>query len=256
VKRSREEWARIFERLLADAPPCACGCGEPVRPLCGSLDAFIRDRKRGYFRYRKGHDKRPPNWSVELTPTERQAVLGTLLGDSSIGLPNPRSLNPRLTANHSAEQRAWVEHKAALLGRLGVKVHEETNRGYGRMHVRMATRCLPCLEPIRRLVAPGGRKLVTWEWLEAIGPIGLAWWICDDGGSSGRGFLLHTEGYARAEVDLIAAWFAETYGPVSVGKKRPSLYVSREARRAFLPLIEAHVPASMTYKLRACREAT
>ena len=255
AKRSTAEWRHIYQELLDSAPLCACGCGERVRPFCGSLATFISRRNHGYYRYLRGHDKRPSNWEVELTLDERQAILGTLLGDSSIGLPNRRSTNPRLTANHGFGQRAWIEHKALALRRLGVHLSEAPNPGYGSTHIRLATRCLPCLEPIRMLVAPRGTKRISYEWLEGLGSIGLAWWIGDDGSSAGRTFNLHTEGFSNEDVQLAAEWFEDRYGPVTVRSARGYrlLYVSAPARRQLLPLVEPHLPDSMQYKLRACR---
>lgn len=246
----------MYLALVADAPPCACGCGKPVRPRATDPDAFRRSGNRKYRLYRHGHDKRPSNWQHELSTPERQAILGTLLGDSSIHLPGNRSTNPRLVANHGVVQRQWAEHKAALLAPLNVRVTEAVNGGHGDRVVRMATSCLPCLEPIRRLVAPDGEKRPSRAWLDGLGGLGLAWWIGDDGSSgtgNSPGFHLHTEGFRRDDVELIADWFRDTYGSVTVGKVRPYLYVSAAARRAFLPLVEPHLPACMAYKLKSCR---
>ena len=155
-KRSLVEWQRLYAELVASALLCQCGCGQQVRLRCGAtLEQFIRSKgARTYARYLDQHDKRPANWMLELSDLERQAILGTLLGDSSILLPNRRSKNPRLVANHGLPQRDWVAHKARVLARLNVRVSERPNGGYGETAVRMHTSCLPCLEPIRRLVAP------------------------------------------------------------------------------------------------------
>lgn len=250
-----EKWEHLYGELVRNAPECACGCGERVRPLATSLELFIAHGNRRYSRHCQGHDKRPKNWNVELDTVERQAVLGTLLGDSSLLFPNRRSAFPRLVTNHGEPQREWVYHKAALLHRFNPHVSEADNRGYGSRWVRMATSCLPCLAPIHQLVVREGRKRITSEWLDALGPVGLAWWIGDDGGSTGNGFVFNTHGCLPAEVELVAAWFRDSYGPTTVHyyPGYPTLYVSAEARRRFLPLVEPHLPHSMQYKLRACR---
>jgi len=258
-KRTREEWQILFAELRANAPLCACDCGEQVRLKVGdTVEQFIRSGgQRAYYQYAaNSHAHRAANWQLELTETEQQAILGTLLGDSSIGLPNGRSKHPRVTANHGGPQRDWVAHKAALLRRLDVRVNEAPNGGYGETHVRMATSCLPCLSPVLALVAPNGQKVITREWLDAIGGVGLSWWIGDDGGGHRGSLILHTEGFSRESIDTAAAWLSDTYGPCSVkpdGKGHDRIFVGAEARRALLPLVEPHLPPSLQYKLDACR---
>jgi hypothetical protein len=60
-----------------------CGCGEQVSLRYKNFESFVKNR--GYKKYRKfvyGHDKRPSNWNLKLSIDERQAIMGTLLGDS------------------------------------------------------------------------------------------------------------------------------------------------------------------------------
>jgi hypothetical protein len=256
-KRSRARWEELHRELLANAPVCACGCERQVLLRSGdSVDTFIRQRGiRRYNRYLGGHQTRPVNWKVELDPDEREAILGTLLGDSSISTP-PGGKHPRLTAGHSGRQAQWAEHKAGVLARLGMKAREKPDARYtGGTKIALATPCLPCLEAIRVLVAPAGAKRITRGWLDSLGGLGLAWWIGDDGSSGGRSFTIATHGFPREDVELAAAWFRDTYGPVTVGSSRGHswLYVSAAARRELLPLVEPHLPECMQYKLQAFR---
>lgn len=257
-RRGRAEWERRYAELVANAPLCECGCGERVRLRAGTLESFIGTYKgdRSYYRFAQGHDRRPAEWQHELTEPERQAVLGTLLGDSSIGYPHTRSTYPRIHFNHGGPQRAWAEHKAGFLSGLSPHVREHQCGGYGTTTVSVHTRCLPCLRPIHELVVRDGRKRISREWLDAIGPIGLAWWVGDDGSCPGNGFILHTEGYPEEDVRLAADWFGERYGPASVYFTKGKYFALAprcEARRAMLRDIERHLPECMQYKLRSCR---
>lgn len=242
---------------MANAPPCGCGCGQRVRLRAGTLDAFIHTYKgdRSYYRFVQGHDQRSAAWHHDLTPAERQAVLGTLLGDCSIGYPNPDSTAPRLHFNHGGPQRAWAEHKAGVLSALCPVVREAECGGYGTRTVSVHTACLPCLRPVYDLTHRGGRKRITREWLDGIGDIGLAWWVGDDGSAPGNGFLLHTEGYPEEDVRLAADWFRENVGPTSVYNPRGYFVLAplAPARRRILELVGAHLPDCMQYKLRSCR---
>lgn len=256
--RSREQWREMYENLVANAPLCQCGCGQSVRPFAKSVDDYIaKHGSRRYSRFVKGHHRRKIPASVELTSDEKMAILGTLLGDSSIGFAHSHSSNPRLSANHSTKQMEWAQWKAAALTRLGSRLTIARNDGYGDNIVRLSTSSMPCLHEIYRLVKKdGNRKHVTMEWLEEIGEIGLAWWIGDDGSCSGRSMRIHTEGFSLTENNTIASWFSKTFGKATVHRTNRGHYyicLSADAQRAILPIISSHLPESLQYKLESSR---
>lgn len=51
-------------------------------------------------------------------------------------------------------------------------------------------------EEVYQLFYVGGVKGVPANIGELLTPIGLAYWFADDGAKSGRGFLLHTDGFS------------------------------------------------------------
>jgi len=58
-----------------------------------------------YNQYTDGHGNCGSNQALQLTTRERQAILGTLLGDSSIGYPHSGSKSPRLYSTHGYVQK-------------------------------------------------------------------------------------------------------------------------------------------------------
>lgn len=259
LAKSYEQWREEYKSLLENAPFCACGCGKRTRPKCGeSLEQFIRTRgARAFYKFIQGHDQRGKSWHVLMEEQERSAILGSLLGDSSILYPHKGSTAPRITFNHGEPQAAWAEHKAHYLARLGCKITQKNNAGYGSITVSGTTGCIPALADIHHLCIKDGKKSVTREWLDQIGDIGLAWWICDDGSCSLRGLLLHTEGYPLAENEIICQWFADHYGTASIHTGKSGhhwIYLSADAQRKILPVVEQYIPVSMQYKLASCRK--
>lgn len=262
--RTREQWEVVFNQVKASAPLCGCGCGEKSRPkYCETLDQFIHSKgSKAYYKYIQGHDSRSPSWNHDASPFERQAILGTLLGDSSILYPHQGSGAPRIIFNHGGPQLQWAEHKSRLLSSFGCTVKQKANGGYGKYQVCGSTKCVPSFIDIYNLCVIDGKKTVSDAWLDQIGGIGLAWWICDDGSSCGRGLSLHTEGYSFEENEIICKWFTRNYGPASIHKSSRGhhwVYLSADAQRAILPVIEKHVPECMQYKLessRACSSTT
>lgn len=253
-KRSMEEWNKKYQEVLASLPLCLCGCGEKTRLSNGSsLEEFIKSQgARRFYKRLYGHDKRPEQWKMEITNNERQAILGTLLGDCSILYPNNRSLNPRLQCNHGEPQAEWVEHKRNYLERLGGHLSRKANGGYGKFTISYISQCLPCLADLYDFCIKDGKKTITLDWLNQIGEIGLAWWICDDGSSCGRGLLLHTEGYSIEENEIICDWFAKNYGKATINRSSRGyhwIYLSAEVQRNILPIVSPYIPEFMQYKL-------
>lgn len=249
-KRTVDEWAARLAVVNDHRPMCECGCGQLVKAL--PLKRYMATRGGCHFaRHVRGHERRA-HTVFALTDNERSAILGTLLGDASIVYPDQGSVSPRVYGNHSIKQAEWVRHKANFLSRLGTKVTFSDNPGFGSELCSWKTSCQPCLSEIHSSVVINGRKTVTAEWLDLLGQIGLAWWICDDGSACDHGLLLHTEGYSLEENNIVAEWFSDSW------HEKASVYRSRKYHliRLSLPLTRRitsyvwdHVPKQMRYKL-------
>jgi len=258
-KRTDQEWSDKFDEARSKATLCGCGCGEKTQLKKGkTLEQFIESGgAKASCEFKFGHSRRGAQWDYKITQLQRMAILGTLLGDSSISRPHATSNAPRICGNHGGPQEMWAKHKAKILSGLNCKVVEAENKGYGSIHWRYTTGCSESLIEIESIVKPSGnKKEISIEWLNQIGDIGFAWWVCDDGSCSGRGASLHTEGFSDKEQETIASWISEKYGNANVvsgGKGYKKIYLSANAQRALLPIIEHHIPESMQYKLDSYR---
>lgn len=258
-RATRQQFEDCFHWLNGIAPLCACGCGTQTRCMYGSVDAWVDSGCLPFFRqYADGHENCTSNQLLELTTLERQAILGTLLGDSSITYPHKRSQAPRISSNHGLVQKCWAEHKSAFLHRLNASTCIAKNRGWGDNSVRTSTPCNPSLIEIHRLVTRCGKKYVSREWLDSIGDIGLAWWLCDDGSAGTKTLQLHTEGFSLEHNELIADWFCDNIGKTTVVNNRAkglsfinfASWTQVEIGRRVSP----YVPECMRYKLVPCDE--
>jgi len=54
------------------------------------------------------------NYEIQLSPTHRQVILGSLLGDACIEKQKP-SHNPRVRWSHGMPQREYIEWKYKIL---------------------------------------------------------------------------------------------------------------------------------------------
>lgn len=251
-----QQLSDCFEWLNSIAPPCKCGCGLKTRSLYASVETWAKHCSPEFRQYAAGHENCTSNQLLELTTEERQAILGTLLGDTSIGYPNNQSRSPRLASTHGIPQQQWAEHKAKFLHRLNPQTKVVTNAGWGECSVTTTTSCNPALIAIDGFVKSRGTKTVTKAWLDAIGEIGLAWWICDDGSSGPKTLQLHTEGFSLEENELIADWFCDNIGKATVVHNRAkNLCFINFASWTQLEIgnrIRPYVPDCMQYKLVPC----
>lgn len=94
-------------------------------------------------------------------------------------------------------------------------------------------------------------------------PVSLAYWFMDDGGkldytkNQGKGIILHTQGFTKKEVTLLAEELAIKFNLQSKATKMKGKYVvsiSGYSFERFLELTEPHIILSMRAKLPSPRE--
>ena len=189
---------------------------------------------------------------TSLTSLERQIVLGTMLGDSSLSYPDKLySRFPRLAHNHGPDQFEYGNWLNAQLPSLNMKGKVAKNLGYGSSILRSASSCHPDLELIHKLCTVDGKKRVNREWLDRIGPVGLAVWFMDDGSRmGGSAARLHTEGFSFEENQCIADWFASLGLTPRVLTYRGYFYIAfrNEDTRSLLNVVRPHIIPSLAYK--------
>lgn len=196
-----------------------------------------------------------------FSSTERRAILGTLLGDSSlVTSPSLRKKHrPRvmaITGVHE-EKRGLVQAKVAVLEAFGLGGSVEAGSGYkpGAEMRRYSTgmrRDLARLLPLFR--DEQGRRRLRVEVLDQLGPIGLAWWFADDGCRAAKGARFAVHRYPDRDVERARAWFERRYGgPVTLVNGKNIALNTAPAER-FFEEIAPHLLPPARYKLPAYRE--
>ena len=152
--------------------------------------------------------------SPVLSPEQEQVILGSLLGDGSLGGRKGPSSLPLFTEAHGAAQRDYLEWKAAALASLGVtRWTRMQSDGAGGQHETewMRTRAVPALYWFRDMKPA--------DMLAALDDLGLAVWFMDDGqvkmtgGKSGsRSLAIHCCGFGPEFADAAVAWLDSQYG--------------------------------------------
>lgn len=187
---------------------------------------------------------------IAFSPAQRQALLGTILGDSSL----PQS--PVSRGNPDAEVAGFecvhtdpelVKFKAAWLN----ATVESRSKG-----VALRLNSMVQLAEFRSKTWVNGERRIPIEWLDQMGPRGMAWWFADDGclqkgkqrsGEIADSIHLALCRYPETDQILVRDWFQKNFGTCSL--QQGSLCMGRIAAREFAKFIGPFLPPSARYKL-------
>lgn len=235
--------------------------------VTGSHEFYTPGGKTPLYRLRVGS---PVYHHTSKIPSESQwqVLLGGLLGDSSITSPE-RNLQG-MAFGHCEAQRELLEFKSYVLSSLGVSnIQWGANGGYPKKdgtekpHGRFTMDGNPALSDFinKAGIRREGKKRVTAEWLDRIGPLGLAIWHADDGslnthvdkdGATGHVVTLSTHGFTREDHEVMVGWLRWKWGVhaeiktaklTGSGRKPYSyLYLNREEAGRFFSLMPGSIP--------------
>ena len=207
-----------------------------------------------------------------VSETQKQLVLGSLLGDGHICKSNGSKGNAGIRWRHGIKQKEYLEWKNSLLDDLeGSGVKEQKGSGYSNKTVCYAvSKYSHKLNPFLELV--GSPKRVTRKLLNLLSPLGLAVWYMDDGCLEKKFYVnkYGEEKLARLRVKLCTQsfsleehWTMQQYFKVvwnievaihKAGKDTFNLVMNRTNAEKFLPIITEYIHPSMQYKVDLSRE--
>jgi hypothetical protein len=132
---------------------------------------------------------------VELSPTHKSVVLGSILGDGSL-LKNRRSKNARLQIGHCTKQLGYLKWKKELLNpfvkriTLAEKPGKKIIQGkdsYSSGYYFINTIAHPGITKYFNKYYVKGKKRVCEDVIEDLTPLGMSIWLADDGSFSFHG---------------------------------------------------------------------
>lgn len=197
---------------------------------------------------------------IAFTTAQRQALLGTILGDSSLRLsPTRRGGSEAFTASLECAHTdpLLVDFKAVFLeADMAASVRAG---GFGSKRstaFRFTLRSGVQLAEFHNKTWQAGVRRIPIEWLDDMGPRGLAWWFADDGcrqngkqrdGSVADSIHLALCRYPEEDQQAALVWFRTKFGACSL--QQGSIYFGRVAARAFADFVGPYLPPSCRYKL-------
>jgi hypothetical protein len=177
---------------------------------------------------------------LALANKEKQVVLGSLLGNSSIIKPK-KSRNPHFQMRESISKGGnWIRCKAHEL----VKFSRGKSFVQDRDSYRWNSISNQCWKNYHELCYRGNKKFVSMQWLDQLQDYGLACWFLDKGEIRERSLYIRISRFDKKSVENIVKYFEIIGIPVQVKKFGGSkiLHFNQESKVKFLKLISHRFP--------------
>lgn len=182
--------------------------------------------------------------SPELIDWQKQIVLGTILGGSSIVKPSKgRNCYLFMRSRH----RDWLAYKSHEL-QLFSSQRPFTEEGNT---LRWHSNCYPVFNEFRDLFYIEGVKTVNMEILNRLRDIGLAVWYGDCGKVKNKKVVLNTHKFGEDGTNMIVRYFNEVDIECTVITERKNYRVqmTEEGSERFLMTIAHRLPDFMLSRL-------
>lgn len=146
-----------------------------------------------------------------MSPRLKEILIGVILGDVNI-CKQKTSVNARLKFDQGTVHKDYLLHLFELFSDYCSMVPKtiirapDNRTGKEYSNIFFSTRSLPCFLELYNLFYPAGSiKIVPLNIAELLTPIGLAYWICDDGlwDKHCRRVVLCTDSFTLKEVNLL-----------------------------------------------------
>lgn len=182
----------------------------------------------------------------KITDWQRQIILGTILGGSSIVRPKG-GRNSYLSMR--GKDAYWLEFKSQELKNLASPTPFliENENKYFRWH----SLCYPDFNDLHDQFYAGGKKQVTMDLLNELRDIGLAVWYLDGGKLEKGQISFNTNVYKEEGTKIINDYFNEI-GIKATSSVKPSSYrviLSEDGTEQLFKVISYRVPQFMLHRL-------
>ena len=190
-----------------------------------------------------------------FSETEEQILIGSLLGDGSLGV---NSRNPRFTENHCLRQKEYLQWKSENLESLlhsfyyrKVSSNNKPHLGVG-LRTQRDSRLLSYYEEFYQ-----PKKVLSLKYLYKLKALGLAVWYQDDGNlKRGRISKICTQSFTLEEHHLLEKYFEKkwdispTIHPRKRIDKKYYLHFPVKETRKLIDIIKPYIHPIMEYKIK------
>ncbi len=195
--------------------------------------------------------------SFTLSSELKDILIGLLLGDLYI---HKQKTNARLEFTQGIVHKEYIQHLYELFiiycGMVPKTTSRLPDKRTGKVYssVLFKTFALPCFNELLDLFYVNGVKVVPSNIFELLTPLGLCYWICDDGGFSkrDRALTLNTQGFTLKEMELLCEVLRNKFGlKCSINKCKNSftIRISAKSTKDLQSLLKDIMPSMMLHKI-------
>lgn len=194
-----------------------------------------------------------------LTSDEKEILVGLVLGDLFI-FRAPKSVNPNLYFEQGLVHEEYLLHLYNLFESYCSSAPKITSRtpdkrtGKVYSRIRFQSRSLSCFKMLHELFYLEGKKRVPLNIFDLLTPLGLCYWICDDGTFSKRDkcVVLCTQSFTLEEVKLLIEVLTKKFDldcTMNRSGKGHVIRISQKSLPKLQSLLTPHMPNMMRYKI-------
>ena len=187
----------------------------------------------------------------------REILVGLFLGDLHAQKKTPKS-NAYLKFEQGFIHKDYLDFLYELFQHycsVAPKINNRTpDKRTGNIYTRVLfhTYCLPCFTQFHNIFYLNKKKIVPSNIAELLTPLGLAHWICDDGGWSGNSTRIHANSYTLEEVNLLVQVLNDKFNLKCTILKSGTGYIIRISTKSMpvlQELLKDIMPPMMRHKV-------
>ena len=186
----------------------------------------------------------------------KNILIGLALGDLNIEKPS-RTGHARLRFAQGLVHEEYLFHLfekvrpyCRAVPYFPKTLHNVTGKFYP--SIRFNTCTFACFDELYDLFYPEGKKILPLNIGELLTPVGLAYFIMDDGHWTGHGITLATNNFTKSEVELLAQVLEDNFDlkcNIRKDKNVYLIYISAKSIPQLRILIKDFMHPTMLYKL-------
>lgn len=193
-------------------------------------------------------------YNTIIVPTEyqKQVLVGTILGDSSI---YRETSNPRIICSHCIAQKEYCLYKTKIFTSLGAKCTfrkrgtPDKRNGIFYESYNMYIPCNPAFKELYEEFYPEGKKVIPMNLMKYFSEVSLAFLFMDDGTKMKSGYKIATNCFSKENIKEFSEFLNKKWGINSTIHKDNGLYIKANSKALFKYLISPYICECMKYKL-------
>lgn len=200
------------------------------------------------------NSKRGPDGKTPLFDYVQEGLVGLLLGDGSL-VKKYKGGSTYFKYAQSTIHSDYLFFVFNLFKDLGVVLMESPSLGTSTVkgktynYYTFTTQSLRTWNELYEVWYKSKLKIIPENIFSTLTPIGLAFWLMDDGGWTKNGIHLNTNFFSRSDVEILIDVLNRKYGLKCSIHSRNRIYIWTSSVPALIELVKPHIHPSMIRKI-------